>query len=137
MATYEQNGSRNSTYKLQLNVAESSYSIENNSSVVEWNLYLISTTYNFSTIGMTAVVNIDGQEVLNSYAQRTLAKNSSLYLGSGTTTVYHNNDGTKTINVSASLTMSSTASYTPRKHIYFRHTYFNKHPKASHYNRSL
>ena len=113
MATFEQYGSINSSYKLQLNVNEDSYSIANNSSVVSWSLYLISTTYNFSTIGMTATVYIDGQEVLNEYAQRTLGKNSSLYLGSGTTTVYHNSDGKKSIGVSGSLTMNSTSSYVP------------------------
>ena len=113
MATYTAQGSRNSTYTLELNVSEDSYSIPENNSSVSWSLYLVSTTYYFSTIGMTAVASINGQEVLNSYAQRSMSKNERLLLGSGTLPVEHNSDGKKTINVSASLTMNATDSYLP------------------------
>ena len=113
MATYTAQGSRNSTYTLELNVAEDSYSTSANNSSVAWNLYLVSTTYYFSMIGMTALVSINGEEVLNSYAQRSMSKNDRLLLGSGTLTVPHDSNGSKTINVSASLTMNATDNYLP------------------------
>lgn len=116
MATYEENGSINSTYTLQFTVNEVGYDIINNTSTVSWNLKLISTTYNFSTIGMTALVYIAGNNVLNNYAQRTLNKNSELQLGEGQEIITHDADGKKTITVEAYLTMNATESYVPRKY---------------------
>lgn len=114
MATYKENGSVNSTYTLQFTVNEVDYNIINNTSTVSWNLKLISTTYNFSDIGMTALVYINGNNVLNNYAQRTLSKNSELQLGEGQEVITHDVNGAKTIVVEAYLTMNGTESYVPR-----------------------
>ena len=116
MAIYEENGSINSTYTLQFLVNEVGYDIVNNTSTVSYNLKLISTTYNFSDIGMTALVYINGNNVLNTYAQRTLSKNSELQLVEGQEIVTHDADGKKTITVEAYLTMNATESYVPRKY---------------------
>ena len=61
--TYSVKGSRNSTYTIELVVTEDSVDIASNSSVVSWNFVLKSTTYYFSAIGMTAIVNLDGDDV--------------------------------------------------------------------------
>lgn len=116
--TYKVNGSRNSTYTIELVVTEDSVDIASNSSVVSWNFVLKSTTYYFSTIGMTAIVNLDGDDVLDDYKQRSISKNSTLSLGSGTKTIVHDSNGKKTINVNASLTMNATDSYLPREYLY-------------------
>jgi len=114
MATYEATGTGTSgaySYTLRLVVNEDSYSIPNNTSSVSWALYLISTGYNFSTWSFPITCNVDG-EVYNASEYRTLAKNSTLLIASGTKTIGHNNDGTKSISCSATV-RATGASYLP------------------------
>lgn len=114
MASFSATGSINGSYVLELNVWESYVSgASDNYSTVNWEVYLKSTGgYSFATIGSTIVVNVDG-EVYNSYSQKDLSAGGSIRIASGSKNVWHNSDGNKTINCSASYTQSSTAYYTP------------------------
>lgn len=126
---YTQAGSRNSSYTLRMTVQERSYDISTNSSIVDWTLQLLSTNFYFSTIGMTALVYINGENVCDSYAQRSILKNSILTLASGSKTVIHNTDGKKTISIQAYLNMNATDSYLPRKYIYWKRICINRYSK--------
>ena len=105
-------------YKLRLDVSESSYSTENNTSTISWTLYIVNgysggMNYRFNgyfhysaTIDGSKRVNYDGNVDTTDvgYGQpHTLA--------SGSYTVTHNNDGTKTISCSAEC--SGGGSYGP------------------------
>ena len=112
MATFQDTGAGTtgaSSYTLKLVVTEVSFSIANNTSNVNWELYLISTGYNFSSWGFPITATINGDEVYNSNEQRTLAKNSQILVGSGTKTISHNSDGSKSISCSA--TCTATGAY--------------------------
>lgn len=114
MATFEGTGSGTSygyTYTLRLVVNEDSYDISSNTSSVSWALYLISGGWNFSSWSFPASVNVDG-EVYWSNEYRSIGKNSTLLIASGSKTIGHNNDGTKTIACSASISATG-ASYMP------------------------
>lgn len=112
MASFEGIGSGTTgakNYTLKLEVNETSYSIANNTSTVSWALYLTSkNNYSFSSWSFPVTVNVDG-EVYNSSEYRSMSANSTLLIASGTKTIAHNNDGTKTITCSASL--SATSAY--------------------------
>ena len=102
-------------YTLLLEVIESSYSIENNTSLVSWALKLTSrNNYSFSSWSFPVTVNVDG-EVYNSSEYRSMSSNSTLTIASGTKTIRHNSDGKKTISCSASLSATG-AYYLPRKY---------------------
>lgn len=112
MASFEGVGSGTSgakNYTLKLEVYEESFSIPYNNSEVPWALYLTSrNNYSFSSWSFPVTVNVDG-EVYNSSEYRSMSANSTLLIASGTKTIAHNNDGTKTITCSASL--SATSAY--------------------------
>ena len=112
MASFEGVGSGTTgakNYTLKLEVYEESFSIPYNNSEVPWALYLTSrNNYSFSNWSFPVVVNVDG-EVYNSSEYRSMSANSTLLIASGTKTIAHNNDGTKTITCSASL--SATSAY--------------------------
>lgn len=114
MATFQAKGTGTtgaSSYTLKLVVNETSYSAANNTSEVSWALYLISTTYNFSTWSFPITASVDGQ-VYSSSQNRSLNKNSQITIGSGTKTITHNSDGTKSISCSATCAATG-ASYLP------------------------
>lgn len=114
MATFTGSGSINSTFNIILEVNETGTSTNDNTSTVSWVVKLQSTaSYNFRTIGSTVVVNLNGSEIFNNYAQRDLGAYSTITIGSGTTTIWHNADGKKTIGCYASYTQTSGAYYTP------------------------
>lgn len=114
MATFTGSGSINSTFNIILEVNETGTNINDNTSTVSWVVKLQSTaSYNFRTIGSTVVVNLNGSEIFNNYAQRDLGAYSTITIGSGTTTIWHNADGKKTIGCYASYTQTSGAYYTP------------------------
>lgn len=115
MATFQNTGTGTagaSSYTLRLVVNEDSYSVANNTSNVSWALYLISTGYNFSTWSFPITANVDG-EVYNVSEYRSLNKNSTLLIGSGSKIISHNSDGSKSISCSATCRATS-ASYLPR-----------------------
>lgn len=124
---YTQVGSRNSNYTLKMTVQERAQgNSSTNTSIVDWTLQLLSSNnYYFSGIGMTVLVYINGTKVVDEYAQRSIGRNGILTLASGSSTVEHNPDGTKTVSIEAYLNMNATDSYLPRKYIYWKRFCFN------------
>lgn len=102
-------------YSLLLDVSEKSYSIENNTSVVEWWIGIRSNTSYHSHYGLseTYVVNINGTVVHNAVHAPTVNAGQTVWVASGTTTVSHNADGSKSISVSASFNNADRGTYLP------------------------
>lgn len=104
------------TFTLELTLVENYTSTSGNSSSVSYTLKLKSTTKNFSQYGVGASVTLDGQTVATrdrySAPKVTLGTYSEVTLLSGSVTIGHNNDGSKTMSLSYALDMSS-ASWTP------------------------
>lgn len=117
MATITTNTS-NGFYMI-LTVTQSSQSVANNTSTLSWSLkYYCGSKYyqNSSTTDAFKVV-INGTTVYNtSKATWFSGSNTNVTVASGTTTVTHNSDGTKSVALSCSCTpgrTTSTASYYP------------------------
>ena len=89
--------------KLAMEVTETGYSIENNDSPVEYNLWLErGSTWVFDLNNETwAEATINEQTVVNKYVSFDLRNTNRVLLGSGTITIPHNDDGSKTITFSA------------------------------------
>lgn len=105
----------NSNYTSIITVSETSTSTENNTSTISYLVQMQSRNgYNFELIGSTLILKINGVEVVHDTSQKSCGKNTTVTLASGTTTVKHNDDGKKTINIEYSYSQSSTASYTPK-----------------------
>lgn len=105
----------NSNYTSIITISEISTSIENNTSTLSYLVQMKSKNgYNFESIGSTLILKINGVKVVHDTSQKSCGKNTTVTLASGTTTVKHNDDGKKTINVEYSYSQSSTASYTPK-----------------------
>lgn len=85
--------------KLAMEVTETGYSIENNDSPVQYNLWLErGSTWVYDLNNETWVeATINGQTVVNKYVSFDLRNTSRVLLGSGTITIPHNDDGRKTI----------------------------------------
>lgn len=99
-------------YQLHLIMSEQSQSVANDTTTIAYELRLTSGSYNFSQYGAGWAVWINGTRVAyhdrNTSDRYSIAKNSSWTIASGTTTVTHNADGTKTIACSASLDMAGS-----------------------------
>ncbi len=103
-------------YRLLLNVTETSTSIDNNTSNISWNLQCQATnSYAQWNPGPgTVSVSINGSNVWSGRPAFVFpGYNSTITLCSGSLTVGHNADGTKSIACSASYTATSSASYLP------------------------
>ena len=102
-------------YSLLLDVSEKSYSIENNTSQVEWWIGIRSNTSYHSHYGLseTYVVNINGTVVHNAVHTPTVNAGQTVWVANGTTTVSHNADGSKSISVSASFNNADRGTYLP------------------------
>lgn len=102
-------------YSLLLDVSEKSYSIENNTSQVEWLVGIRSNTayHNHYGLSETYVVNINGAVVHNAVHTPTVNSGATVWVASGTTTVSHNADGSKSISVSASFNNADRGTYLP------------------------
>lgn len=102
-------------YSLLLDVSEKSYSIENNTSQVEWWVGIRSNTayHNHYGLSETYVVNINGTVVHNAVHTPTVNSGATVWVASGTTTVSHNTDGSKKISVSASFNNADRGTYLP------------------------
>lgn len=102
-------------YSLLLDVSEKSYSIENNTSQVEWWVGIRSNTayHNHYGLSETYVVNINGTVVHNAVHTPTVNSGATVWVASGTTTVSHNADGSKSISVSASFNNADRGTYLP------------------------
>ena len=115
MATFSDGGSQQSSTVTKLIVNEQSYSASSNSSVVAWKLTMTVGSYNFSNWSVTSKVWLDGELIYNKSKQTTIGKNSTVTLASGTKTIYHNEDGKKTLACKAETSTSTSASYLPGK----------------------
>lgn len=114
MATWTQTFSVNNKYSLTLECTEQSYSIPNNTSVVAWKLTMATAAYSYTGYAdyrTTVSISINGTTVYSYNASRdfnpTAAASYSEVLASGTATVAHNSDGTKTCACAASVTVAS------------------------------
>ena len=111
--TYTQSSN---TFTLELSLVEQSTSTGANSSTLSYTLKLKSTTKNFAQYGVGAAVKLDNQTVAvrdrGSAPKITLGTYSEVTLLSGTHTVAHTSDGSKSMSLAYSLDMAS-ASYTP------------------------
>nr|DAN59624.1 MAG TPA: protein of unknown function DUF859 [Caudoviricetes sp.] len=85
--------------KLAMEVTETGYSIENNDSPVKYNLWLErGSTWVFDLNNESwAEATINGQTVIGKYVSFDLRNTDRVLLGSGTLTIPHNEDGSKTI----------------------------------------
>ena len=92
--------------KLALEVNETSYSIENNDSPVKWELWIErGSTWVFDLNSESlAEAEINEQKVISKYVSFDLRNTNRVLLGSGTLTIPHNEDGTKSITIRARLT---------------------------------
>lgn len=96
----------NGYVRLVLEVNETSTSIENNTSTVSWQLWLergSSWAYDLYNESL-AEVEINGQSILSKYVSFDLRNSDWVRFGSGTLTIPHNDDGTKSISISTRLT---------------------------------
>ena len=103
-----------SYWKMTLNVSESSTSTANNTSALSYSLVLTSTggSAQYNGAGSYAI-NINGSRVRSGTANLNVGTYGSVTLASGSTTVGHNNDGSKTVSVSASYSSAASAYYLP------------------------
>ena len=102
-------------YSLLLDVSEKSYSIENNTSQVEWWVGIRSNTayHNHYGLAETYTVVINGSTVHSAVHKPTVGNGQTVWVASGTTTVSHNADGSKSISVSASFNNADRGTYLP------------------------
>ena len=115
MATYTAN-TNNQYYKLNLELNETSYDVEANTSVVSWHMWISRTNVGSQGVytggAASAYIYFDGTSVLskslpNGYDFGT--STTTLDLGSGTRTIDHNDDGTKTVQISGRFNSSSSS----------------------------
>ena len=102
-------------YSLLLDVSEKSYSIENNTSTVEWWVGIRSNTayHNHYGLAETYTVVINGSTVYSAVHKPTVGNGQTVWVASGTATVGHNADGSKTVAVSASFNNADRGTYLP------------------------
>lgn len=119
MASWSQTFSVNNKYSLTLTCTEQSYSVANNTSVVAYSLVMATAANSFtgySDYKTTISCSINGTTVYSYSAARDFnasAKSSySETLCSGTATVAHNADGSKSCACAASVTVAS-GDYSP------------------------
>ena len=95
MATYTQGCSNNSNYSLRLELSESNISISNNTSVVNYSLYLDSTYARFEDWNVSYTLYIGNEVSINKTERLSMppARAETLLLASGSKTVTHNDDG--------------------------------------------
>lgn len=106
-------------YTLVFDVYEKTFSNEDNTSVVAWSVKLRSNNSAFSCIQLTGAYNlnvtIDGVKAGSvSGGTLNLSYGNPQTLLSGTKTISHNTDGSKTVSCSAAFTNVRTDNYVPR-----------------------
>ena len=102
-------------YRLRLDLNQQSRSDTNNTSVISYALYLENGNSHFIDYRAIINININGTTVYNERPVISLSgANRTTLLRSGTITVGHNADGTKSLPFSASFDLVARASYTPQ-----------------------
>ena len=115
MATYTKTCSNNSSYTLRLELSESDVNITNNTSVITYALYLDSTYPRFEQWNVSYTLDL-GSEVSISRTERLSMpdiRGQPLLLTSGSKTVTHDSNGTKSLSVSCSVSTVTSQSYLP------------------------
>lgn len=97
---------------LVFNWSISSQNIENNTSTIAWNVKLVSGSSGRidSSVDKYLVVNVGSSASYTNYVSVAIANNQTKTLRSGTTTIKHDADGTKTFNFSVQLNLNITFS---------------------------
>ena len=114
MATYSGTGSHNSSYTGTLTLIEKNPDPATNASDIDWELALTTGNYNFAQWGVTSAVQLNGDTEWDDYRQRSVSKNSTTIIASGTKSgVQHNDDGSLTISVYAKIQTAASQSYLP------------------------
>lgn len=113
----------NSAYKSIITLTEVDVEAASNDNGLNFKIQMQSSNnYNFSNIGSTIKLKIDGIEVYSNYAQRSIGKNTTVTMAEGKLKnsdgtdykIKHNSDGSKSINVEYTYSQTLTASYTPK-----------------------
>ena len=118
MAEFIQNGGNNggnyaSHFSCKLSVWENSYDINSNSSNVGYRLELISgSSGRFSDYGASYYIWIGDHYISGNGKYSSQSYNTAQTIYEGSTTVYHNNDGSKNIACTAALSFNS-GTYSP------------------------
>jgi hypothetical protein len=109
MPTYTGTFSNRSQYQLQLILTEGTQSIANNTTQVSFTLRIVESPEwgSWTANSATYSINIDGQTFSGSFTY-DFRNYNTLNLRTGTVTIDHNNDGTKTVSASASVGGSTT-----------------------------
>ena len=93
--------------------------LSTNASTVKYEVYIVNGSKRTNSSNWTFNAKIDGSNVYNQTGQKLVTNdvdyNTAKKLFSGTKDITHNNDGSKTITFSATLTKSSYGSYDPGK----------------------
>lgn len=100
MATFTKTMSGDNRYSIELEVKEKSTNPDANTSVVQYTFKAIkSSGGGFYTSSKTNVVKVtlDGEEIVNKKIAYDFSANATITLASGTKTITHNSDGTKTM----------------------------------------
>ena len=102
-------------YSLILRINEISYSVENNTSYVEWWVGIRSNTqyHTHNGIPETFKVSVNGTQVLDQSFTPNVPAGTLVGVKSGTVTISHDADGSKTISASASFSGSNSGYYAP------------------------
>lgn len=110
MAQFNATLSNNSQYRLELIVNPGTYSIPNNTTPVPWVLQArkLSGSGYWASGSFPWSVNIGGSKSSGSISSYDFRNYTVLTLASGTATITHDADGSKTISVSGSFTGAST-----------------------------
>ena len=115
MATYTKTCSNNSNYSLRLELSESNVDIVSNTSIINYWLYLDSKYTRFENWNVTYTLNIGSEVSVNTTKSMSMpsVRGEPLLLVSGSRSVTHNNDGTKSLSVSCSVSTATSQSYLP------------------------
>lgn len=115
MATYTQKCSNNSSYSLRLVLSESGISIPSNTSVVTYALYLDSTGTRFEDWNVSYTLYIGNEVSINKTESMSMpsTRGEPLLLTSGSKTISHNDDGTRSLSVSCSVSTATSQFYLP------------------------
>ena len=115
MATYTKVCSNNSNYTLRLELSESNVDLVSNTSVINYWLYLDSKYTRFENWNVTYTLNIGSEVSVNTTKSMSMpsVRGEPLLLVSGSRSVTHNNDGTKSLSVSCSVSTATSQSYLP------------------------
>lgn len=106
LKTKTMTGSGSRGYSARLTLTEDAIDVITNTSSISYKLEILSGNYSYSQYETGWSISINGVTVSSkSYSGNytSLSANSSITLASGSTTVTHNNDGDKTVSISASV----------------------------------